>query len=236
MHRDIYTFFKQLCHLFFLKRISRVMPLIMFPLLVRRVGLEQVGIIKFVAAIDSYLLLLVSYGFRYSATQQIAQYRDDKRLLGQILGAVYFIKAVAIGLCGVVAGGLILFVHRIQQLRAYFLTYLLAAVISRLFPGFVFQGLDKMLWLTSIRLLAKAVLFTGVVIFMRNPADACLYPILLGVAELSQLIIGLYVIYYLWGIRISIPTRSMVALQLRRGLPIFFAQLPLFIRGFQRFF
>ena len=99
MYRDTYTFLKQLCYLFFLKRVSRVIPLIIFPLLVRKVGLEQLGIIKFVEAIASYLLILVKYGFRYSATQQIAQYRDDKRLVGQILGTVYSVKIVAIGLC-----------------------------------------------------------------------------------------------------------------------------------------
>ena len=227
MHRDLHTFLRHLCQLFFLKRVSRVVPLITLPLLVRTVGLEQLGIIKFVEAIASYFLLLISYGFRYSATQQIAQYKENKHVLGQILGAVYAIKLVAIGLCGVVAGGLILCIPRIQQWQAYFLTYLLAAVISRLFPCFVFQGLDKMLWMTFIRLLAKTVLLTGVVLFIRNPADARLYHILLGVAELLQLIIALYVIYYLWGIRISVPKRSMIALQLRQGLSIFLAQLPI---------
>lgn len=203
------------------------MPLIIFPLLVRTVGLEQLGILKLVEAIASYFLILVSYGFRYSATQQIAHYRDDKRLVGQILGAVYSAKVVAIGLCWAVVGGLILFVPQIQQLQAYFLTYLLAAVISRLFPCFVFQGLDSMLWMTSIRLLAKTVLLMGVVIFIRSPADARLYHVLLGVTELLQLMIALYVIYYIWGIRIRIPTWPMIALQLRRGLPIFLAQLPI---------
>ena len=47
------------------------MPLTIFSLLVRKVGLEQLGILKFVEAIASSFLILVSYGFRYSATQQI---------------------------------------------------------------------------------------------------------------------------------------------------------------------
>ena len=227
MYRDTYTFLKQLCYLFFLKRVSRVIPLIIFPLLVRKVGLEHLGIIKFVEAIASYLLILVKYGFRYSATQQIAQYRDDKRLVGQILGTVYSVKIVAIGLCWAIAGGLVFWVPQIQQLQAYFLTYLAAAVIGKLFPSFIFQGLDKMLWMASIRLLAKAVLLTGIVMLIRSPADARLYHVLLIVVDLLQLILALYVIHYVWGIRISMPTRSMVALQLRKGLPIFLSQLPI---------
>ena len=203
------------------------MPLTIFSLLVRKVGLEQLGVLKLVEAIASYFLILISYGFRYSAAQQILQYKDDKRLIGQILGAVYSVKVVAIGLCWAIAGGLIFLVPQIQALQAYFLTYLVAATFGRLFPSFIFQGLDKMLWMLCIRLLAKAVLLTGIVIIIRSPADAGLYHILLIIVDLLQLVIALYVIHYVWGIRISIPTQSMVTLQLRKGLPIFLAQLPI---------
>ena len=225
MHRDTQTFLKHLCHLFFLKRVSRALPLITIPLLARTIGIEQLGIIKFIEAISSYFLAVISYGFRYTATQQIAQYKENKRVVGQLLGTVYTLKLVAIVLCLVVAGGLILCVPKIQQFQTYFWTYFLVVIIHMLFPSFVFQGLDKMPWMTLTKLLAKGVLLTGVIMFIRSPADALLYHIFLGIVDLLQLIIALYATYYLWGIRIRAPTRSMMALQLRQGLHIFLSQL-----------
>ena len=225
MHQDTKKLFKHLWHLLFLKGLSRLIPLITIPWLVRTIGLEKLGVIKWVEAIADYLLVFMGYGFRYTATQQIASYQPDKQLVGQLLGAVYTIKAVAIILAG---GMLLLLMHimpQLQALSAYLLTYYAVIVISMLFPCFVFQGLDQMHWMTWINLLAKLVFLASIMLWVRTPADALLYHLCLALSYLLRLGIAFVWLYYGWHIRIGKPTWSMIVQQLQQGLPIFLAQL-----------
>ncbi|MEO1218902.1 MAG: oligosaccharide flippase family protein [Bacteroidota bacterium] len=227
MHRDFRVFFRHLGHLLFVEKASLVLHTATLPLLAKAVGLEQLGTIHFIGAIAAYFLVCIGYGFRYTATHAIAQHQDNPFAVGQILGAVYCLKLLLILLCACVAVGLILVVPKIRQLQVFFLTYLLGVSLRMLFPIFIFQGLDKMAWMTGIRILSKIVLLLSVYTLMHKPQDAIRYPILLAVTNTAQLCIAWYLAHYGWGVRLHKPTWPLIYAQLRQGLPIFLAKLPI---------
>lgn len=224
-NRDTQVFIRHLFYLFFLKGFSLALPILMVPLLISKIGIQQLGIISFIEVIVNYAYILICYGFRYSATQQIAKHKEDKQMIGQIIGSVYTIQLVAIFLSLLLGWMLILLIPKIQQLQAYFYTYFFAVVMGSLFPHFVFQGLEKMQWMAVINVLTKILFFIGVIKFIQTPSEALLYHFLMGVSYLLRLLIALYAIYYVWGLRIIKPTWHMIKLQLYKGVAIFLTQL-----------
>ena len=60
-----------------LNGLNLLLPLVTLPYLLRVIGPEKYGIYSFVYVIIQYLLLLSSYGFNFSATKQVSQYRDN---------------------------------------------------------------------------------------------------------------------------------------------------------------
>jgi len=229
MHKDTRVFLTHFLHLSFLRAVSRVLPLVTVPFFMRTIGVEQYGTIEFVKALSFYFTPFVTYGFKYSATKQINLYKQDKATVGQVLGAVYTIKLTAIAICCCIVIGLIFFVPSIQQDRVYLLSFFPVVVASSLFPTFVFQGLEKIRWLTLINLIAKILFLVGVFTLIRQPTDALLYPILLAISDIVRLAVAFYILYYVLGISISLPTRAMVGLQLKEGAHIFFSQLSIIL-------
>ena len=225
IYKDARIFLAHFLQLTFLKGISRILPLIMVPLLLRKIGVEKYGILEFVKSFTFYFTTFIGYSFRYSATKQISQHRHDKLAIGQILGAVYAMQLMAIAVSILVMALLIYLVPSIQLIKRYCLYFLSLAVVSSLFPIYVFQGLAKIKWATLLNLLAKLLYLAGVFILVRQPSDAMLVPILLLIVDTLRLVVALYLVYRSLGIAIYRPTWAMIYRQLQEGWHIFLSQL-----------
>jgi PST family polysaccharide transporter len=225
MHRDTKVFLANFFQLSFLKGISRILPLVTTPFLLRTIGIEKFGTIEFAKAISFYFTTFVSYGFRYSATKQVALHKQDKNTIGEIVSSVYIIKLLIIVICLLVMVMLIAFVPKIREERIYLLCFFPVVIASSLFPTFAFQGLDKMHWLTSLNLISKVLFIGSLFIFIRKPTDAFLFPILLAVVDILRLLIALFVLYKSLSIPVRLPTRAIMKQQIKEGLHIFLSEL-----------
>jgi PST family polysaccharide transporter len=225
MHRDTKVFLANFFQLSFLKGISRILPLITTPFLIHVIGIEKFGTIEFAKAISFYFTTFVSYGFRYSATKQVALYKQDKNIIGQIVGSVYALKLLIIAICLVVMVMLIVFVPEIRKERTYLWCFFPVVIASSLFPTFAFQGLDKMHWLTSLNLISKVLFMAGLFIFIQKPSDDFLFPILLAAVDILRLLIALFVLYISLAIPIRWPVWSIMKQQIKEGLHIFLSEL-----------
>ncbi|MEN0016329.1 MAG: oligosaccharide flippase family protein [Bacteroidota bacterium] len=209
----------------FLKAISRVLPLITIPFLVRTIGVCQYGTLEFVKSLSFYFTTLISYGFQYSSTRDISQHRDDKKTIGTLLGAVYTIKLAAILASCVIMGLLIYWVPSIRQVESYCWAFLAVVTASALFPVFVFQGLDKMKWATILNLIGKLLYLVSIFVFVRRPSDAILVPLLLALTDTIRLVLSCTIVYYVFDLRLHRPTWSLICAQIREGWHLFFSQL-----------
>ena len=209
----------------FLKGISRILPLVTLPFLMRTIGVEKYGTLEFVKSISFYFTTFIGYGFRYSATKEISQHKQDKATIGQVLGAVYTIQLVAIAAALAVMGLLVYLVPSIQQVKSYFLCFFFVVMASTLFPIFIFQGLEKMKWATLLNLITKLLYLASIFTLIRGPSDAILVPILLAITDTLRLAMASYLVYYSLGITIYRPTWAMIYAQLQAGWHIFLSQL-----------
>ena len=209
----------------FLKGISRILPLVTTPFLIRVIGMEKFGILEFAKAISFYFTIFVTYGFRYSATKHITLHKDDKNIIGQIVSSVYSIKMVIIFICILIMCLLIVFVPKIRAESTYLLGFFSVVVASSLFPTFAFQGLDKMRWLTSLNLVSKILFLTSLFIFIQSPSDAILFPIILAGVDMLRLIVALFVLYAYLKIPFKWPKWYIILQQIKEGIHIFLSQL-----------
>ena len=224
-HRNIRIFLAHFLQLTFLKGISRILPLITLPFLLRTIGAEKCGILEFVKSFSFYFTTLIGYSFRYSATKQMSQHKHDKLAIGQIFGAVYAIQLVATLVSFVVLVLLLYLVPSLRLIKHYCLWFFSLAVVSSLFPIHVFQGLEKIKWAMLLNLLSKLLYLAGVFVLIREPSDAILVPILLVLVDTLRLVAAIYLIYRVLGIVIYRPTWSMIYRQLQEGWHLFLARL-----------
>lgn len=225
MQSDTKVLLSNFFHLSFLRGVSRILPILSTPFLIRTIGIEEFGTLEFSKAISFYFTVLVNYGFRYSATKQITLHHQDKKAVGQIMSSVYAIQFMIIALCLAIMCMLIAWVPQIKNEAIYLTSFFGVVVASSLFPTFVFQGLGKMRWLTFLNLIFKLLFLGSILLLIHQPSDAILFPLLLAALDTMRLVIALVILYMYEGITFKFPVRSMMVQQIQEGLHIFLSQL-----------
>lgn len=155
-----------------------VIPLITLPYLVITLGVEKFGVLALAQAVIAYFTILVEYGFNLSATRSVATNVHDREYLSLLFASVITIK---LGLLAFAALVLTIIVGSFDRLAAesavYYLTF--AALFgSVVFPVWYFQGVEDMKYITYINIFSRLASTLAIFIFVREPQDYILVPML----------------------------------------------------------
>jgi len=79
-----------------LQAVNMFLPLLTFPYLTRILSIEKFGLLMFAQSFILYFLILVDFGFNYSATREISIHRDDRKKISEIFSSVIQVKIILI--------------------------------------------------------------------------------------------------------------------------------------------
>lgn len=206
-----------------LQGVNCLVPILVIPFIVRALGVEAFGNVTFAQGIVQYFTILVNFGFDYSATRQIAVYREDAHKRSQIFWSVISAKSILfiVALCGFFL--LSAFYHRIQQDPILYLSLFAINIGYVLFPTWFFQGVEQMGKMALINFFIK-VIGTGLPVFLvAAPSDYLIYAAMPSVAYLLMGIIAF--IYAVKRFDLRCPDadalRSERDAQYKLGFPVF---------------
>lgn len=66
-------------YLSLLQVFNLILPLIVYPYLIRVLGKETYGLVVFAQSLVFYLVILVGFGFNISATKEVSIHRNDSK-------------------------------------------------------------------------------------------------------------------------------------------------------------
>ena len=146
-----------------LNGINILLPLITLPYLVRTIGLSKYGAYSMVYTVIQYVLLISAYGFSYTATKQVAQNRDNIKFIGVIFHSTILARLLIS--IPALTFGLILsyFIYPWDYVLMYIwgLGIVIGDVLN---PVWLFQGYEKMRYMTYVNVVCK--LFFTILIFL----------------------------------------------------------------------
>src|SRR5258708_21990714 len=124
-------------------------------------------------AFAGYVMLVVTYGFNYSATREVARHRSDPDeladLLAGVLGAKVALTILSIAVV-VPLSGLVAPIHRNQNLLWPAMLWALSLSYSL---NWFFQALERMAFAARWETAPRALSLAGIVILVRSPPDTC---------------------------------------------------------------
>ncbi len=208
-------------YLSLLRLISFVFPLITLPYLSRVIGVEKFGAIAFAAAVIVIVETVVNWGFDYTATRDVARFREDIREVSRIFGEVLFAKLFLMFIC---FGGLLLLASWIPALQEYRLLLLLTfAYIPGhiLFPEWMFQAFERMRYITLLSILAKLIFTVLVFVVIREQSDYLYQPLLVACGCGVSGVVAMWVLVRRFGVRVAIPRWSQMIQRLRQSTNMF---------------
>ncbi|MGI9534646.1 MAG: flippase [Thermodesulfobacteriota bacterium] len=219
------TIGKNMLSLFTLQISYYILPLITVPYLVRVLGPEKFGLVSFGQSLIAFLVLLVSFGFDFTATRKISVNSKDNTSVSTITSTVWVVKALLtlIGLVIIVL--LCLFVDKIKEISL--LIFILYGVVigNMLFPRWLFQGVEKMGAIPVINIIMRAVATAGIFLLIKAPEDYLLYAGLLSIQWLGTGVIGVWYALARFDINFVMPTLKDMKDAITEGGTIFVSDL-----------
>lgn len=168
---EIRTVIKNFLSLSSLNLLSFIFPLILIPYLTRSIGLELYGQYVFSFSILQYCLLLINFGFDFSATRLISINRNDPAKVSDILTNITAIRIVfALFVTLLIVVVFLIFPDLFSNKYLYLFGFgiLWGQAIT---PLWLFQGMEKMGYITIINLLTRTVSTGLIFIFIQKPVD-----------------------------------------------------------------
>ena len=198
-----------------------LIPLLIIPYIARALGVEAIGKVGYAQTIISYLTIIVNYGFEYSATQDIAIHKNDKKKLHNIFWAVIKNKAIFLFFTFILLFFLYLFTDFVRQEPLLYLSVALMNIGIVLFPTWFFQGIEKMKGMAIFNFLIK-LFGSGITVFLvSSPEDYIIYALL---PSLSYVVFGFLSFVYIIKKYDLFPFKNDKEANqqaLKKGFPIF---------------
>ena len=200
------------------------LPLITLPYIIKVVGMSNYGAYSIAYVIVQYILLVSTYGFNFSATKQIAQNREDKDYINRIFNATLVAKLCLATVAAIFFAAVTSLIFPVTYL--YMVLLGLGIVIGDLLnPVWLFQGMEKMRYMTLVNLSCKVLFTVLIFVFIRNEKDYLYITLFNSAGFLFAGFISLNIACKAFGISLSAPTCRDVISQLKDGWYIFLSTI-----------
>ncbi len=208
-----------------LRGANMLLPLITLPYIVRVLGVETFGLVSFSLSIVMYFDILISFGFELSATREISMHREDNKKVSEIFSSVMIIK----GLLFLVSTSILtILVFTIDSFRENAILYYATFGIvfgNFLFPLWLFQGMERMKYITYINVSSRVIFTLLIFVFVKEEQDYIFVPLLNSLGAISGGIYALWLVFRIFSIKFTIPSREKIISQIKSSKPFFLSRV-----------
>ena len=202
---------------------NMILPLIVLPFLLNRLGIDNYGLFVFSQSIAAYFAVFIRFGFNTYATQQVSRFSENKSKLNEIFINVIFLELLFFLISiGVMLGYFYIFPVKYNEVYIY---SLIAAFIESLLPIWYFQGIERMKYITLINLIAKIISLICILFFVDNSLDYLIVPICYLIGSLTVLFISLFILMKHKVIKCNLPTLQSLFFYLKNSIVFVFSDL-----------
>lgn len=180
-----------------------IFPMLTMPYLARILTINQYGAYVYIRACMVFINLGIDYGFIYSATKDIINFKDDKQkiniVISQVTGAKFILTLILLFFAAVI----LMTTDMIKEYKLFFWLHVLSSIIMGILPDYLFRGLENMQVLSKRFVITKGVSTILIFICVQSNMDFLNIAYLEFFSSIMALLItSIYV--YLKGYRILV--------------------------------
>lgn len=212
-------------YLSILQLFNLLSPLIVYPYLIKVVGLELYGTVVFAQAIVVYLSIIINFGFGISGPKEVAIIKEDKFLLSQYFCSVMLIKFILWIFCFFL---FFLIIFSIDYFINYRIVYVFAFFFTLgdlLFPIWFFQGIEKMKYITYINIFVKLLFVISIFVLIKDSSHFIYIPLLYSLGAIISGLIGLFIAFKKEGIFIAKLSKKILIDRFNEGFTLFISSV-----------
>lgn len=180
-----------------------VLPILTFPYLARVLGPEKFGVIAWSQAFVGYFQVLTEYGFNFTVTREVSVNRDDLPLLCRIYTSAMAARTLLMLMSLAIMTPIIFAVPKMRAEWPLFYITFLTVVGSVLFPQWLFQGLERMEYITFREVGARFIGLMTIFFLVRTQADYLWAAAIMSGSTAIAALVGLLYVKKLTGVEFT---------------------------------
>ncbi|MCQ2077511.1 MAG: oligosaccharide flippase family protein [Bacteroidaceae bacterium] len=153
---------------------SALIGLVIYPIVIRRLGAEAMGMYAFLVSIVVLFQVIEEYGFDMPATKEVSLATRQEQL-DKIIRLTYLGKFIMFVVAILVAIPVVLFIPTLRVNSALFAVIFVQLLYSILFPQWYYQGRKNMRTATIIQFVLRVCQIPLVLVFVHETKDLIIY-------------------------------------------------------------
>ena len=199
-----------------------LLPTLSLPYLAKMLGADSLGKMAFALSTAQIFMVLTDYGFNISAPKEISVHRENRTKVAEIWMAVTTLRTIfaVLGILLLLALGAL--IPQFHEELALLLVAYVAVLGNIIFPQWLFQGLEKLRLVSIIQIVTRIIVFTGVFLIVKSPADLYWATFLQSVGTLLGGLMALPLMFRALGpATYRLPSAEALIFQLKEGWHLF---------------
>lgn len=186
-------FLNNLSWLFVLNFSNTIIPYFTFPYITRVLLPSGYGRLSFALSFIAYFQTIIDYGFNLTGARLIAQNENSTNKISNIYSSILLTKGIFFVLLVPLIVAIPNFSSQFSEYRTLIYILLIMVFSNVLMPTWLFQGLQKMKFMTIVSLVIRIIFLFSVFTFIKSPNDIYLYTLIYSISflliSLSSLLI-----------------------------------------------
>jgi len=213
--------FRNFLYLFTNQFFNLIIPLLVFPFLVKTLGISNFGLYSLSYASVIFCFMFCDYGFNFSGSKYIAINKNDKVKRDEAFSTILSIKICTAFIVSFFWIVYILFNPNFKGHTVFGILFIGMIFGNAINLQWFFQGLEKLGWYSTINSSIKLISNVLILFLVKSPSDMYIIPISYSVAFLVSGIITILIAVYREEVTIKFLSFHNILLFLKQGLDYF---------------
>lgn len=217
------TLFANFTYLSILEIIGLLLPLISYPYVIRTVGADNYGVVVFCQAIIAYVVIIIIFGYNVSATRKISENRTNVFKIREIYSSIVYQKLLIFAIC--LVSGLFVLIFLKYDYSVILLGFIGLCIQEVFFPTWLFQGLERMKFITIITFVAKCSCLILIFLFVHDKKDYACIPVLYSIGGFFTSVLSVIILKKKFDIYFVKVSKYRMKEDFLESLPFFTSRL-----------
>lgn len=205
--------------------VNMLVPKLALPYVIKTIGKDNYGLVIFAQSIIAYIIIIINFGLNISAVKLVSENRHDKIRISQIVSSVVCTKFILWLIVTLLYAICIVIIPSMRNCWELYSIVFIATLFEIIFPQWYYQGVERMKYITLIRLISVAFYLSTLFVFVRTKDDFLYVPLLQSIGAVLSGIFGLMMLLFVEKVKYVLPSVGLIKKTFSDGIPFFFSQL-----------
>ena len=188
--------------------INYATPVLSFPYLIKKLGVENYGIITTALSLSLFFSSIVDFGFELTGVKAISQNKGNFKEINRIFSSIALVKMTIALILIIFYYIIVINIVDYNSHRDVFLPCIGIFLSRVLIVNWFFQGIEKMKFITITNTISNVIYLLGIFTFVRSEMDIHLVTIYRGLGFLISGVASFIIAFYYYNVKIKFDLLS----------------------------